>query len=327
MIKTIDEARKYIPLTSAFSTESLPSFDQAINLYLLPILGDDLYIQLSAAYEDDNLTSDEAKLLPLCQAVIAYFAFAEEMPMMQMKLTDSGIMVPGGTENRNPYKWEYNNLIDNLSNKGYTAQETLIIYLKGNKSKFPAWSASPYNALSNFPLVRDGSDMSGVMGLLHRHRCYMLLQGVFQTVAELTIKPAISDAYYKALSSRINAGTSSDLEKELIAMLRMAAIHKALELASIRLSMRFDKQGFTIAYETKEQADESRQAAKDNQLRQFRDNMKDFARTLVEKAVTFLNEHASATVFPEYFTSGLYKDPNGSSQHIDNSEFTGLFAP
>lgn len=312
IITTVAEVRAHIKLRADFDVNALPSFDEATATYLLPIIGDSLYSELETAHAGAP-TEKQTALIKKCRAVIIPFAFCDELILRHLNIGESGINAEVSETVRTAHRWEFIKFEEQMRKKGYAAQEMLIVHLKNNLADFPSWSDSPYNAPSQFNIIRDGAELRDVSGLQQPHRAFMMLRGIFNTVAETYLKPNISAAYYDALTARIKAGNTNDNDKYILPYLRMACASKALSKASVDMSIDFSDSGFTVLYKSVERTDSERTAANENLLRQFRQQQDETARNLLEQAVKYMNENASATVFSEYYESGAYTAPGGNN--------------
>jgi hypothetical protein len=265
-------------------------------------------------------------LLAKCQSVVVPFAYIMDLPLRQTLLTDTGLITTDNENVRKAFKWEYNNTVEALTTQGYSAQESLILFLKANRADFPLWENSPYNNPSSSAIIRDGADLGAVIGLLQPHRCFMLLQPIFQTLTEEFIKPALGDEYYDAFNQRIISGSLRPEEQDILPQLRMSLARKALAKAAVEMSVRFQNGSFTIidGKFANDTPDEGRVSPAESQLNKFAELHERSARFLLERLVTSMNKKASAIVFPEYYLSDTYQDPMIDNKP-DNSLYTGTF--
>lgn len=322
MIKptTRQQVAAHIKIAADYRDSSLPLFNNAISQHLLPILGDTLFSALDTAEVPDQ---DQTTLIDKCRAVIVPFAFAEDMALRNLQLGENGPKVTETDSTRTAHRWEYEKAEEKLMSQGYAAQELLIVYLKANFAKFTDWANSPYNSVDGFAIIRDGNDLRQVTGLEQPHRCYMKLRGLFSVIADTHLKPNISAAYYKALQTRILAGTLSTEEKELLPLLQKATSRMALALAAQEMYIHFGPSGFTVVDKTNDGGDAQRSTAKKQAMFSFAEQQKETARALFEQYIAELNKKASDQVFPEYFASDSYTAPGGNNL-IDNKNMQGF---
>lgn len=311
LIKTIEEVRKHLPVAYGNTLQSMPAVAEAEETYLVPILGNALYQALTDSYTNNVMTPSQTSLLARCQAVIVPFAYVLNLPFIQTKLTDAGLQRIEGENSRGAFRWEYNNVVNALHDRGYSAQEALILFLKNYSSDFPDWSTSPYNDPEGFAIIRDGKDLSSVLGLQQPHRSYLLLQSAFLSVKSLYLDEVFDDTFYATLTQHIIADTLSAEEKELVKLLRSACARLAMKQAAEEQSLKFTTSGFTItdAATAKDNPEEGKADPGAGRLVSFAKEMEQGGGAFLEKARTYLNAKASETVFPDYFSSSFYKAP------------------
>ena len=326
LIRTIAEVKQHIQLLAEFDTNALPKWDFAEQAYILPILGEALYQDLVEAYNNDATTVPQANLVKMCQAVIVPFAFAADMSARQIAISSGGLRVIEPDSTRKPFKWEFNNFMEEMQCRGFNAQEALIIFLRAHSADFPLWLDSPYNNPDGVLIIRDGAQLRPVIGLQQPHRSYMLLRSIFDTHIVYYAKHHLGDSFYDALNAKILSGSLNPMEETLLQKLRAACARKAMEFAAKELGIRFSDAGFTIVSLLRDSKDEGYTSAQQSQIERFINSSADTAKTIMAEVVTYLNANASATVFAEYFNSDKYTDPTKGIEPIDNSQFKGFFA-
>lgn len=312
LIKSVTEIKKYIPVAYANSDTRLPDFIQAEQRYLLPVLGNSLYQILQTAYTDNTLTTAQAKLLSSCQAVIAPFAYVLDAPFMQVSLTNNGMQRADAENARGAFKWEYREVLNALTDRGYAAQQALILFLTANASDFPDWATSDYNEPSGFKLIRNGDELGRVLPIAQPQRAFLLLKPLFNHLNDLYIQPVLGLDFYTAFSNKVAMGTLNALEQLLLVKLRMACAHLVMKLAQMHLTISFSAEGFTVregTLPTEDGNDNRKDPGMDRGIT-FAHQMEQQGLLLLQQVIDYLNANASATQFTEYFNSTFYQNPN-----------------
>lgn len=312
LIKEVGEYRRFLPIGAAKDLSSLPDIETAEERFIVPILGFKLYSQLQEAYDGKTLSDEQKNLLKCAQKVIAPFAYYLNLAFGQVQLTGGGMVAIEGDNIRRAFKWEYQKIEDALIDKGYSAQESLILYLQEQKTDFPFWADSPYNDPEQFSFIRNGFELFKALAIDQPHRSYMVLKPVFQTVSELYIDEALGTTYYTALAGRIMNDTVTGVEKEVVSLLRQAVARLAMQQAASESCIRFDgRSGFTVVdARLRDAADEGKTAASEARMNRYTEEMKSSGQKLLRKALDLLNANASTEVAPEFFASTKYTDPN-----------------
>jgi hypothetical protein len=328
LISKIEELRPHLPVAYANGLKSLPAFDAAIEQHLTPIIGAPLLGEIVAGIDAGNLNADYKALLNKCRSVIAPFAYADNLPFMQTLLSDNGLIVLEAEQSRKAFKWEYNIALAALIKRGFAAQEALITHLRNNLAAFPSWQASPYNDATSFGLIRNGEDLRSVVGLQQPQRCYAMVKPLFRQIADLYLKPAMGENFYEVFIARVHSEQYSGEDLILLKKLRGAAARWVMAAAATELNISFGDGGFTVtdSARLKDSADEGRLQANMMQVQSFIDTMQGTAMAYMQQAMKYLNETASAAVFPEFFVSELYEDPNAQrAVGRSNDQRAGIF--
>jgi hypothetical protein len=329
LITTKVELNKYLPVAYANLAAQMPRFEEAEEKSLIQILGEELYGVLNDNYGDENITPRLTKLLGYCQAVIAPMAYVLNIPFLQGLITDNGIVVNESNNARKAFRWEYNEVVKALQEKGYSAMESLIIFLTENRADYEEWESSPYNDASEFAIIRNGKELrKSYASLTQPHRLFILVKPIFMEVAELFIKPSISDEYYTALNARIITGSTTEADDAIIGLLQMATTRMVMKKAAFTMSVKFTEMGVTItsAHSLSDNAASGETDAGDKRLMKFSEENETSAKALMAKIVTYMNKTASEIAFAEYYASALYVDPTAAkTANYKNDQRKGIF--
>lgn len=329
LIKTKAELRAHLPVAYANLDSKMPMFEKAEERYLLPILGQTLYDNLTEAYNNDGLNPLLTALLMKCRAVIAPLAYVTNIPFMQGMITDNGLLVTEDEKSRKAFKWEYNEVMTALTNEGNQAIESLIVYLTNHLVDFEDWAESDYNTEINFAFIRNGKDFRDAYPVKNPHSTYMMVKPLFEEIAELSIKPAISNEFFNDLSEKIKEQSFNASEKDVIRQIRMIAARLVMWKASITMSISFDEFGFTVIDGTsaRDTAQEGKKDVSDARLLKFSEESKKSADALLGNLIKYLNANASEELFSSYFSSDKYVNPSDNKTYLhENGKRKGIFS-
>lgn len=305
----------YLQLPAGEGGKLLAEESTVVAERLFPALGETLMERVQAIDEASSDTTDEEKeLLKLCRLVAAPFMAVRALPLLTAAINDTGLMVKEAGENsRGAYQWETREVTEAYLGRGYAALERLLRFLRDNKEDFPEFAAAPDEQADQFQIIRDGSDLARCLSVVQPHRTFMLLRALFETVADLYIKPRMGDEAYNALNEAILNDALTDDTKALLKLLRPATARAAMALAAGgEFAIQFGAGGFTVIDKAPEGADAVRKSAAPTQLDRFITSMERTSDDYFSKAVAYLNKTASATVFPEYFASEMYTAPSSA---------------
>jgi hypothetical protein len=322
IISTPAQLKPYLPTAYTNELANMPDFGTAEEQHLLPIIGQTMYENLQSAEPADIYVD----LLPYARAVIAPFAYLNNLAFMQVMLSDSGLKTAQGDNERGAFKWEYKEVKEALADMGFSAQERLISYLTLHKDDYPYWASADYNNGSNFGFIRNGKELSEAIPIVQPHRCFMHLKSLFQEVGELDFRSVLGDDYYDELNGKVLSNDIPEEEATIVRHLRMAAGRLALAKAALQANVRFNAgNGFTIADILKEQPEEGRKGASQSQINSFVQEMRVSAASFLDKVSKQLNNNASAEIYPVYFASSTYSNPHNGGMKLNNDR-KGFFS-
>lgn len=323
LIKTIPEIKKYVRVNFANNTASLPNMDKAERKFIIPVIGQALFDQLQDQYNNNNLSSENQKLLPRVQSALAPLAYWLELPFINAQITDAGLRKPG-TDNLQPvFKHDFYSILAALSDSGMDELEALIAFLEANSGNYPLWTSSPaYDAYRMF-FVRNGTDFSGIYTLKHPRRCWMNMASIMQLVEGVYIEKSIGATFAAELRGLTNP---DEQQKAAIALIKKAVVYLTIKHAVSQRTARLTDAGFTIQVADSDAADPSRQAAADPVLIRLQLETEHIGQSFLRDLTDYLNKTASPTVFSTYYNSPLYVAPSTEPECSINSELKSSFS-
>src|SRR5436190_4202515 len=140
LINDKDTAKEFVRINFINDVSSLPDFQLAAERFLIPIIGLELYTLLLDQVIDfdfpeapaEPVAIEDDELLKKCRAVVAPLGYLMELATIQTQLTDAGLRSLSTENMQAAHRWEYNEVKDNLADKGAYAIDALLKYLFDN---------------------------------------------------------------------------------------------------------------------------------------------------------------------------------------------------
>lgn len=305
--------REFVRVNYSNSDSSLPNVRAAEERYLVPIIGQEQYDLLIAPGMQDE------RLLYYCRAVVAPLAYLSDLAFIQSQITDAGIHTLDTDNQKASHRWEYLELKDGLADMGALAQEALLRYLFTKKTDYPQWVESHEYKQFTGLVVSTGYEFSTYFNLHQPHRIFWHLRPLIKKVQDITIIPLIGATFLKSLLS-LNA--PSEIEAEALRLLKSATAQLTIVMACREMAVRIGEHGFTVlmAAGNVEHVMHSNQQATDSQIAELRNSLDVSGKDYLLKLQELLNGAASPSVFPEYYSSKYYRDPNKPEGTSPNEE-------
>jgi hypothetical protein len=304
LIPDKNTARLYVRINFINDNSSLPDFDLAAQRFLVPIIGQELYDQLTA---DDAYPEDP--LLAKCRSVLAPLGYLMELATIQTQITDSGLRTANTENLQSAHRWEYNEVKEHLADKGAYALENLLQYLFANKDSLTVWTDSDqYTEMAKLIFV-NGTDFCKYFRVLHPYRVWWELRPLISEVEDFYIKSAIGEEFFNELKELEDP---SPAEKKVIDLIKKAVAQTTIVKAIEKMAVRITPQGFTvlISAANNDAANAGDEAPKDNQLSMLYDSCQRSGDAYLVQLKEYLNENAAADVFTTFFESELYVSPS-----------------
>jgi hypothetical protein len=306
LIKTIDEVREVLRVSSINSNVAKPDFEAAEQKYLVPKIGKALYQVLLTGYNNNDLTPLLNDLLKKIQKMVAAFAYYDDLGIQHTIITDTGVRKINTESMPTVYRWEYDQVRLSLINKGYQAEEAVFEYLEDNKAEIPTWTSSQQYAVRNNLLIKTASEFHSLYRLKQPYRTFNALLPVMVMVEDMYLIPSLGEAFFEELKT--DASPSAD-EKAVLSDLKKAMAHLTIQHSFEKMTVNVSEDGASI-YDRYADRGNSEDAQPTAEMMDYVINaLKRDGQRYLMKAKSYLNAKASDTVFQTFFNSDQYNPP------------------
>lgn len=306
LFKTIQEIAQYVTISNASTSSNvMPKQRGAEEDYIKPVLGDDLFASLQDQVTSGTITDTD--LMDKVRAALAFLVYYKELPLMHTIITESGLRSVTNDKIQGAYRYQYEQTRQHLENEGLSGLEKLYEYLMANPTKYSAWQTSDAYKRLNKNLIKTGKDFSSYYFLFQPHRTFFALQPVMQEVEDFYIKSIVDDTFFDYLKSVADPSTE---EKTVIDYLKKAVANLTIHKSITKLAVKIRPEGFTVQLASPDRSPAFENNAGAAQLEQLHQDTYRDGNVYLNKAKTYLNSNASASVFGNYFSSAFYQSPD-----------------
>src|SRR6266498_302997 len=296
-------------------TTSLADMTAAEERFIEPILRKELYTTLLTEVDAEDTEYDE--LIAKVQRALAPLAYWFDLPNIQAQITDRGTAT-FTSENMQPlHRWEYDELRENLAEKGCFALEKLLQYLNENKDDY-AWELpTDYKTI-----FLTGTQFASFFPIYQPFRTFESLRPVIKQIEDQFIRPTIGDAFFESLRDKTEPTAE---EAKAISFIRAATANLTIKTATEILPVRISVNGFTVTLlDAYDKSSQGHAQAPDTQMSALRQSTQRTGELYLLKLTNYLNTTASDTIFSTYKNSSYYTAP--STTFINpNASRTGIF--
>ena len=131
LIRSFEDAKKYVRLSNLDSNSPLPDFEMIESLHLIPIIGKALYNKLNTDYATLNTSSGTTGydlVFRACRRMSANLAYANDLGKYHTLITAAGVKTLDTNNMQAAHQWEFKQLKDDLLNTAAQAMELLLQY-------------------------------------------------------------------------------------------------------------------------------------------------------------------------------------------------------
>lgn len=293
-----------------------PFIENAESVVIGSLLGSDFL----AALAQPGLDASMSQVLRHAQRAIALTALHESMVSAMYQYGNSGLsrFLPKDAEKLS--MWEVDVILSDAASRADQALEQLMAYLETNQVQLTAWRQSgAYQTINRNLIPSAGLLAQALPEASMSYRLFAVLKGYMPGTERKHVAGVTGSALLEELKTKLATGANlSDPETELWRMCRELLAPLTLWKALPFIQVRFFPDGVRIIQSFKGLKDEK---AVDQQLiTQLRSELYERAEDAKGALQRFLNQTASATVFPTYFHSLLYVAPGTSTWKLPDND-------
>lgn len=233
------EIGQYVPASASLSFEKMESsLSNVQELFLIPLLGDDMMEAIEDIYERvemDDLTTEESKLLRLAQRAVANLAFWYDFDYLQVRISDQGFQRQGSEDWQQAYKYQEDRLRDGFKVKGFNALDRLLTYLSEHTEVFTDYAQSPADKATRKAIVRSVAEAQKYVNIDNSAIVYMRLAAEFPTVEEVELRGVLGSELYWQLRGYLDDLAEGGQEDADLEALREQCVRVMVNAAALRM--------------------------------------------------------------------------------------------
>lgn len=240
IISTIEEVKNYVSLTGTFTFARLsPHIDRVLRGYIQGLLGKELLDEVADAYETalravEAMPDHESKitliatgqqytlmadkyweLMKYLQDAVCNIAFMNCISQMQMTMSDSGIRLAVTENQKTAFQWQIDDLKYQLASDGYSAMNSLLLYLENTKEVFESWKNSDAYIDQKKYFVESAEQFNNAYYISNNRMTYLTLRYIMQRIELHDVKRMIGNEVFEKLKNAQKVGYNT---KEQILM-------------------------------------------------------------------------------------------------------------
>ena len=292
-----------------------PFLKQAEEGILVDLLGQTTY----SALLETTLTEVQQKLREMAEVVVVWHGYLSAFVSLTYNVSNSGVNRSTPKDTEILRRWEIDAILGDAAVKADQAIERMMAYLEAQAADFGSWTSSP-EYLANYAFFIPNAQILGeaLPEAKSTYRLFLVLKNYFNRVERQTVKVLMGPLYEGFKMKFRNLTALSDAEKEALLYAREYVAAQTMVDALPFLRVQFAADGVRLVQTIYNIHDEIPVNMAD--LEALRNELRGRANQARDDLRGYLNQNASATVFPSYFSSSNYSAPNSRTWKTpDNS--------
>lgn len=327
LIATVDELRKYIPVTVTVDLDQLKPFieNQAEKQRLKKnILGPLLYADLLADYLDDDIAENTPywELLEKAQLWIANFALYRSIPTGLVNIGTAGINKTSSDNIKPLTPAEIDLLTDDCLHASDEALEDLLSFLEENVDLFPDWKEAPSYTLIKEAFISSALEFDAEYGINESRSTFLAMKPYMLEVQSIRIKNVLTAELYAKMVGEIEEEDFSEAELVILPWIKKAIAYLTVLKSIPHISLKITGEGIQVYTRPDRTNTKARSAANATSLSNLKDACQAEGEAYIEMIDAYLKENAED--FAEYPQTATPKDEHGNFKAVGTGNISLL---
>jgi hypothetical protein len=231
--KTTEEFVSVVPVTAQNEvTKYEGSNNYAIEHFLEKWLSKEFIDEVEALYQAGTVVAKWTVLIPKIQAALGNITLANQIPIGQVTIDDSGITRKENDHFKSAHTGQINMLLTECLGRGYNYLESLLEFLEANEDDYPVWKASTAYTKNKEFFINSSIEFNDNYPIMRGRITFKSLFPIMKDVELLIIEVALGTLFFDYLKEKIQTKTAfTSEEKKLLVCLKKAIAYFAIEQA------------------------------------------------------------------------------------------------
>lgn len=259
-------------------------------------------------------------LAKLTRAAIVWNGYLSAWYHTFYQLGNAGINRQTPKDTKDLFRYQEDAIQKDIVRKADESIERLMEYLEANASAWPEWTSSDaYKTSFTFLIHGPARLHQSLPEVSKSYRMYDVLRGYMDRVERATVEVITGPALFASLKAKRSTNAILDEPYSRLYALACDYVAPATLLEAMPwIRVQFSVTGIRILSTVYNLQDET--PVNDAQAGYLQGLLKERCDTVRADLRSFLNQVASPAVFPEYYQSGLYRQPGSRQWKSPNNE-------
>lgn len=236
IINSTSDIRLFVPIKDKMSWDAIKPFVEfAEQKYLVPLIGENQYNiidRLASGTGSDSGSQDqedkETKLLHLCRRAIANLAMWNGFALLTVQWGDKGAQRVEDGSNKSLYKYQEEELKEQLKNAGHNAIDEILAYLETDIEYFPDFESHETYTNLQSAIIRNTAEFDSIFHINNSRLVFLRMSRFMKVCIDLDLIPTIGKVVYDKIIDEIKKPQPDIKVSTLLHWLKPALIYYSL---------------------------------------------------------------------------------------------------
>lgn len=279
--------------------------EQAIELFILPYLGQYQLLSLKNSYDTSVFTVLETELLDVVQRIQAYGAYYLYLDFSQLTQSNSGLKNVNARDKEEGAKlWQMTGIKENLYQTIHNSIEKLLSFLEENHTSFPLWTSSEAYSVLTENILQNATQFNKIINIESSRLLFAKLKNLINEIETMAITEITGTELYTEIVTQSRRHTLTNNNKLLVPMIKNATAFTAFADALETLPIVISGNGAYKLSQNAIQAQTERTAADLQTIGIALNNYRTKGKNYMQKLSDYLAKNADS--YPLYKASAAY---------------------
>lgn len=294
-------------------------------------IGQALYDRLNTALQE-GLTagSDEETLIEYVRRYVTHKALRSGAAKININYSKSGIQSHMNDTQKPAREWMLTQLRDQLLEDACNHLDTLLYFLQTNTADYPEWTAADQYKSNKSHLINDLVTFQKFYYLNDSYSTLYAMSAVMGYVEDVQLRRMLGSDFYSAIMAEIAAASvTSSTQALLDRYLYRICVFYTLIRTLQTMTVSFENNGIKInEYITNFESSHNKRQADIKERELLIKQLDKDVCDAIREMNTYLNANATEDIYPLWYTSSQYVDPNVEEEPvIVNRTDSGFYMP
>lgn len=294
-------------------------------------LGKTEYSNLQTAFDAGlEAGSKYHNLLPYVRRYVTHKALRTAAAKLNVKYTGSGLQTHNSNDSKPAREWMLTQLKNQILESACAHLDALLAFLEENKGVYTDWAASDQYKSNKGHIINSIDVFQKHYYINDSYSTLYALNTAQEYVEDVQIRRMIGSDFYDTIkgeieTNSISSSTKTLLEKHLYRICAFYTVIRSLQTMSVSI----ENNGIKINEYIANMELTSNQRAADIKEREILiKRLETDCCDLVDQMIAYLNETATDVIFPDWYGSSKYVDPNVESDPVERNNLdSGFYMP